>query len=95
MFLVIAWGFDIALPFSVFLLACGFANLVTIVPSTPGYIGVFDAPVVYVLTLFGLEQNLATSYTLVFHAALFITVTLLGFYYLWRAGLSLSQMTRA
>lgn len=95
MFLVIAWGFDIALPFSVFLLACGFANLVTIVPSTPGYVGVFDAPVVYVLTLFGLEPNVATSYTLVLHAALIIPVTVLGFYYLWRAGLSLSQMTRA
>ena len=78
-----------------FLVACAFANLVTIAPSTPGYVGVFDAPVIYVLTNFGVEPNLATSYTLVLHAALILPVTLLGFFYVWRAGLSLTQMTRA
>ncbi|MEW5720074.1 MAG: lysylphosphatidylglycerol synthase transmembrane domain-containing protein [Chloroflexota bacterium] len=95
MYVVIAWGFDIVLPFPVFLVACAFANLVTIAPSTPGYVGVFDAPVVYVLTTFGIEPNLATSYTLVLHAALILPVTLLGIFYVWRAGLSLTQMTRA
>lgn len=95
MYLVIAWGFNLDLPLPVFLLACGLANLVTIAPSTPGYVGVFDAPIVYVLTQFGGDQNLAASYTLVLHAALLIPVTLLGFYYVWRAGLSLGQMTRA
>jgi glycosyltransferase 2 family protein len=95
MYLVIALGFNIALPFPVFLVACAFANLVTIAPSTPGYVGVFDAPVIYVLTNFGIEPNLATSYTLVLHAALILPVTLLGFFYVWRAGLSLTQMTRA
>lgn len=95
MYVVLAWGFNIFLPLPVFLVACAFANLVTIAPSTPGYVGVFDAPIVYVLTLFGVELNLATSYTLVLHVALIVPVTLLGFFYLWRAGLSLTQMTRA
>jgi len=95
MYVLIALGFGIALPFAVFLLAAAFANLVTIAPSTPGYVGVFDAPIVYTLTLFGINQNLATSYTLVLHAALYLPVTLLGFYYLGRAGLSLGQMTQA
>jgi hypothetical protein len=95
MYVLIALGFGINLSFAVFLLACAFANLVTIAPSTPGYVGVFDAPIVYTLTLFGVDQNLATSYTLVLHAALIVPVTLLGFYYLWRAGLSLARMTRA
>jgi uncharacterized protein (TIRG00374 family) len=94
MYLVIALGFNIALPFPVFLVACAFANLVTIAPSTPGYVGVFDAPVIYVLTNFGIEPNLATSYTLILHAGLILPVTLLGFFYVWRAGLSLTQMTR-
>jgi len=94
MYGIIALGFNLGVPFPVFMLACAFANLVTIAPSTPGYVGVFDAPVVYVLTLFGVEQNWATSYTLVLHAALIIPVTLLGFYYMWRAGLTLAQMTR-
>ncbi|MBI5305723.1 MAG: flippase-like domain-containing protein [Chloroflexi bacterium] len=93
MYVVVAFGFNIVLPFAVFLVATALANLVTIAPSTPGYVGVFDAPIVGVLKTFGIDQNLATSYTLVLHAALYLPVTLLGLYYLWRAGLSLKQMT--
>lgn len=94
MYALIALGFNIALPFAVYLLAAALANLVTIAPSTPGYVGVFDAPIVYVLTRFGVDQNLATSYTLVLHAALYLPVTLLGLYYAWRAGVSLTQISR-
>ncbi|MBI3537977.1 MAG: flippase-like domain-containing protein [Chloroflexi bacterium] len=95
MYAVIALGFNIALAFPVFLLAAAFANLVTIAPSTPGYVGVFDAPIVYTLVAFGINQNLATSYTLVLHAALFGPVTVLGFFYAGKIGLSLTQMARA
>jgi glycosyltransferase 2 family protein len=93
-FVLIALGFGIVLPIAVFLLATAFANLATVAPSTPGYVGVFDAPIVYTLTLFGIDQNLATSYTLVLHAVLYLPVTLLGLYYMWRAGLSLGRMTQ-
>ncbi len=94
MYLVLALGFQILVPYPVFVLATAVANLVTIVPSTPGYVGVFDAPVKYVLTLFGVEPNLAASFTLVLHAALIAPVTLLGFFYAWRAGFSLTQLSR-
>ncbi|MBM3130876.1 MAG: flippase-like domain-containing protein [Chloroflexi bacterium] len=96
MYVAIAWGFNIFLPLPIFLVACAVANLATLAPSTPGYIGVFHAAIFYVLaTLFGVEPNLATSYAIVLHAALIVPVTLLGFFYLWRAGISLTQMTRA
>ncbi len=96
MYVFIGVGFGITLPFTVFLLAAAFANFAAIAPSTPGYVGVFDAPIVYTITLFGagsgVTQDLAASYTLVLHAALYFPVTLLGLYYAWRAGLSLTQM---
>lgn len=95
MYALIAVGFKIALPFAVFILAAAFANLVTIAPSTPGYVGVFDWPIVYVLTQFGVDQNVATAYTAVLHAALLLPVTLLGVYYAWRAGVSLNAISRA
>ncbi len=94
MYMLIGLGFNITLPFTVFLLASAFGNLATIAPSTPGYVGVFDAPIVYTLTRFGVDQSLATAYTAVLHAALYLPVTLLGIYYMWRAGLSLGQLTR-
>lgn len=95
MYLALALGFKIYQPYAVFLLATAVANLLTIAPSTPGYVGVFDAPVKYILTQFRVEDNLATSYTLVLHAALILPIVLLGIFYAWRAGLSLGQLEHA
>lgn len=94
MYLVLAQGFGIALPYPVFILATAVANLVTIVPSTPGYVGVFDAPVKSILTLFGVEPSLAASYTILLHATLIVPVVLVGLVFMWRLGLSLGQLSR-
>lgn len=94
MYLVVAQGFDIRLPYPVFALATAIANLVTIIPSTPGYIGVFDAPVKSILAFFGVDHNLAASYTLLLHATLIVPVVLLGFFFTWRLGLSLGQLSQ-
>lgn len=94
MYAVLAVGFGIALPFPVFVLATAVANLVTIVPSTPGYVGVFDVPVKAILTFFGVNENLAASYTLLLHAALIVPVVFLGLVIMWRLGLSLGQLRK-
>jgi glycosyltransferase 2 family protein len=80
--------------YAVFVLMTSFANLVAVAPSTPGYIGVLDAPIKGTLKLFGVDDNLAAAYTIVLHLALVIPVTLLGFFYAWRAGFSLAQLAR-
>lgn len=95
MYAVLAIGFGITVPFAVFVLATAVANLVTIVPSTPGYIGVFDAPVRYILELFGVNVNVAASYVLLLHAALIIPVVILGLVFTWRMGLSLGQLQKS
>jgi uncharacterized protein (TIRG00374 family) len=94
MYAVLALGFGIILPFPVFVLATAVANLVTIVPSTPGYVGVFDVPVKSILTLFGVDASVAASYTLLLHAALIVPVVLLGLGLTWRLGLSLGQLQK-
>jgi uncharacterized membrane protein YbhN (UPF0104 family) len=94
MYAVLALGFKIELPFPVFVLATAVANLVTIVPSTPGYIGVFDAPVKSTLTLFGVDPNVAASYTLLLHAALIVPVVIVGLILTWRLGLSVGQLQK-
>lgn len=94
MYGVLALGFGITVSFPVFVLATAVANLATLVPSTPGYVGVFDAPVRYILELFGVNVNVATSFTLLLHAALVIPVVLLGLVFTWRLGLSLGQLQK-
>jgi len=81
-------SFDFNVPFYVLMLMNGVVNLATTIPSAPGYIGTFDAPGIEVLEQFGVSRVIATSYTLVLHAALWLPITLLGFYYMGRESVS-------
>jgi glycosyltransferase 2 family protein len=69
------------------------ANLGTLVPSSPGYVGVFDFIGRSVLAQFGVPEEVALAYVLVVHAALIVPVTLLGFVYAAREGLSVNKLT--
>ena len=62
----------------------GLVNLATTLPSAPGYIGTFDTPGIETLAAFGVERNLAASYTFTLHAALWLPVTVVGAYFFWR-----------
>ena len=48
-----------------------------------------------VLVAFGVVRELATAYTLVLHAALWLPITLLGFFYMIREGLRWGDLTKA
>jgi uncharacterized protein (TIRG00374 family) len=75
------------------LMTTAVANLATLIPSTPGYIGVFESGVVLVVTgLLGVQRELALSYAIVVHAALYFPITLWGVYYWARAHLSLAAV---
>jgi uncharacterized membrane protein YbhN (UPF0104 family) len=74
------------------MLTTAVANLGTLVPSSPGYVGVFDFIGRSVLAQFGVPSEAALAYVLVVHAALVVPVTLLGFFYAWRAGVSLREV---
>jgi uncharacterized protein (TIRG00374 family) len=88
-------AFDFSVPFWVLMLMNGIVNLATTIPSSPGYVGTFDAPGIEVLSIFGVERNLAASYTLVLHAALWLPITLLGFWYMGRESVSWRDFSQA
>jgi uncharacterized protein (TIRG00374 family) len=81
-------AFDFQVSFFVLMLMTAVVNLATTLPGAPGYVGTFDGPGIKVLEAFGVESELAAGYTLVLHAALWLPITLLGFFYLARQGLS-------
>jgi uncharacterized protein (TIRG00374 family) len=90
---MLGFGFDAGLMGS--LLGMAAANFGIMVPSLPGFIGTFHKPLQAVLTdLFGIDYNLATSYTLVVHAALILPVVTVGAALLWREGLSVAEVSR-
>ncbi len=89
MYLAIAPGLGLPIGPAGALLTTAVANLATLIPSTPGYVGVFEGGVLLVLNgLLGIDRELALSYAIVVHAALYFPVTLWGLYYWTRAHLS-------
>ena len=88
-------AFNFTVSFFALMLMNGVVNLATTLPSAPGYIGTFDGPGIAVLTLYGVDTAVATAYTLVLHAALWLPITLLGGYYMIREGLSWTDLNQA
>ncbi len=62
------------------------------VPSTPGYVGPYDAACKYAVLALGGETNIASGFTIVLHLSQIIPVVIIGFYYLWKQNLSLKQL---
>ncbi len=80
-----AFGFQVS--FFALMLMNGIVNLATTIPSAPGYIGTFDAPGIAVLMAYGVPAAIATGYTLVLHAALWLPITVVGAIYFAREGI--------
>lgn len=81
-------AFPFNVNFYVLMLMNGVVNLFTTLPAAPGHVGTFDAPGIQILEAFGVPGEIATGYTLVLHAALWLPVTVVGAYFLWREQVS-------
>ena len=92
-FVMHAFPFEVS--FFVLMLMNGVVNLFTTIPSAPGYLGTFDEPGIEILKAFGVPENIAGAYTLVLHAALWLPITLLGAYYMWRESVSWRDLGEA
>ena len=92
-YIIGAWGFGLTLPAHAYTITTAAANLGTLVPSSPGYIGVFDGIAKVVLAgLFKLDSSLALSYVVVLHAALYFPVTIWGLFYMARESVSWGEL---
>jgi len=85
-----AFGLD--LPFEAALLLQGIIGFGVAVPSTPGFVGVFEAATLVTLGVYGIESNGAVSYALTYHITTFLPITLLGLWSLSRLHLRLREL---
>lgn len=95
MYLTLMYAFEMSRSAPLALLTTAVANIGALIPSSPGYVGVFEAAALLALVPFGVPRETALAYVLVVHAALVLPVTLWGFYYTWREGVSLRRVTGA
>lgn len=67
-------------------------NLGTLIPSAPGYVGVFQFFGVMALGVFGVPSSVALAISIVSHAAQWVTVTGIGLAFVARESMSLSRL---
>ena len=79
-----ALNLSLTLPQSLLLLAA--MGLASAVPSTPGYVGVYQFVAVTVLAPFGFSQSAALAYILVAQAVAYLVVIVWGLAGLWQLG---------
>lgn len=83
-------AFHIEVPITAALLMTAVLNLGMAVPSSPGYVGVYDYLFVLMLDLYGIAKTPALAAGLAMHAVAFVPVTIIGIAYIARAGLQLT-----
>jgi uncharacterized protein (TIRG00374 family) len=65
------------------------------VPSGPGFIGSLQLAAKLGLNVFGVEDNMALSFSIIYHATQWVPVTLTGLIFLVHANLSLKEIARS
>lgn len=93
MFWVVMQAMHLNLPVPAAYLVMTVTSLVVVVPSSPGYIGVFHAAAVLTLTsVYGIAKSDALSYAVVMHAFSYVWLIVLGVYSIWHEGLSYDRL---
>jgi uncharacterized protein (TIRG00374 family) len=85
-------AFDPRQPFVAGLAVCSITALGMTVPSSPGFIGVFEALARETMVLFGMKPGPALSYALVAHAIVYVVYSVLGLISMAQQNLTYSQI---
>ncbi len=88
-------AFDIRVGYAGALVLQGLLVLGVAVPSTPGYLGPFEAAIVAALALYGVPSASGFSYAIAYHVTTFIPITLLGLWSLARTPVGLGDLRRS
>ena len=88
-------AFDIPVGFGGALVLQGVLAIGISVQLTPGFVGQFEAAIVAALALYGISNEVASSYAIAYHGATFIPITLAGAWSLARTPVALSDLRGA
>ncbi|MGH7629975.1 MAG: lysylphosphatidylglycerol synthase transmembrane domain-containing protein [Gemmatimonadales bacterium] len=88
-------AFDIPVGFAGALMVQGLIVFGVSVPSTPGYVGPFEAAIVAGLALYGVAEDRSFSYALAYHVTTFIPIVLLGLWSTVRTGVGFGGLRHA
>lgn len=91
-FHILFFCFGLDIPFYAAYFTASMVGLSSIIPSAPGYIGVFQSFCVGSLLLFGVKKDIALSYSIITHIVQYIPVTLIGLFYMINEHIPISSL---
>lgn len=71
---------------------CALLNLGLTIPSSPGYVGVYQFLLVYLLAIFGVPKHEGFTISIVYHAMWFVPYNILGFFYVVKEHLKIKEI---
>ncbi len=82
-------GAGTPLPLAAAFLVMTVTSLVVVIPSSPGYLGIFHYVAVLTLTsMYNVDKSNALSFAVVMHAISYLMITVIGVFSIWKEGLS-------
>ncbi|MDE3216044.1 MAG: flippase-like domain-containing protein, partial [Gemmatimonadota bacterium] len=79
-------------PYTAALFVQGIIVAFVSIPSTPGFAGVFEAGGKVGLAAYGISAAASAAWALTFHVVSYIPITLIGAWYLTRAGITYGEI---
>jgi glycosyltransferase 2 family protein len=73
---------------------CALLNLGLTIPSSPGYVGVYQFLLVYLLAIFGVPKYEGFTISIIYHAMWYIPYNILGFIYLLKEHLKIREIRK-
>jgi len=73
---------------------CALLNLGLTIPSSPGYVGVYQFLLVYLLAIFGVPKHEGFTISIIFHAMWFVPYNIVGFIYLLKEHLKIRDLRK-
>ena len=89
-FVFAAFNFDLP-PDAAFVLLV-IVSISILLPSSPGFVGVYHVGVVWSLAVYGIDKERALSCAIVLHVVQYVVITVMGFYFLKKEHLSLKKL---
>ncbi|MFC1513912.1 lysylphosphatidylglycerol synthase transmembrane domain-containing protein [candidate division KSB1 bacterium] len=84
-------NFDLFTLFIASVIVMVFISLILTLPSAPGFVGTYHAAAKTGITMFSVNPDIAISLATILHLSAYIPVTIMGFYYLLKENIKISD----
>ncbi len=89
---VVMQAFDLRLPVAAAVFQMVVTNLGMVVPSAPGYVGVFEGLTLMALAPYGVDRNQGLAYAVALHTFVYGAFIVVGLWCAWRGGYRLADL---